>query len=844
MDKNAWWKWLLLVLALVGSALLVTPLQEKVRLGLDIQGGYSFTLQLDEEALRDMLRERHPELTERDFEDRVAAAIRNADEVAVEIIRNRIDPLGLEEPVITRGREDRRIYVQLPGATEEKRELAERSVRSVAFLEFRLVHANNQQLASSLLAQGRAPEGYRVVSVADRSYYRRTEDFHRVVDDPAAYARSLSRFEIPDPAYSFMLEQVQVNQETLYRPIFVRRRPEMTGENLRNAALAFDNFGQPTVRLEFNMQGARDFDRVTGRYAPDGELNRGNRVGRQLAVVLDGTVYSAPEIKSRIPDGIAIISGAFDQAEANFLRTILNASALPAPLKFMGQRFVSPTLGEDAIAGAIQAILWGATGVVLFMLLFYRAFGLVANIAFLLDLLLLPVGAVIAAGVFGVLVPETAQAGRHMLRLPVLTLPGIAGILLTLGMAVDANVLIFERVREEQRAGKRLYDSIMTGYQRAFLAIVDSNVTTIITAVILFIFGSGLIRGFAVMLTAGILVSLFTVLVITKLIFRTVVPEASPRRASMMQLLPADRTIDFIGRRKPMIVGALVIILVTLGSSVVSGWRNPASVFAVDFTGGAKIAYTVKDRDAATVDRVREVAAAVGISDAAPQYQEDERLTYLEIKTVHAEIDGADVAAVLTRALLDEIPEAGFEYLDVDSVGSQVGSEMKRSALLAIVLSLVGMIAYITLRFEFGFAVGAIAALVHDVLITVGIFLFLGNQISLTIVAAVLTIVGYSVNDTIVIFDRIREELKRDQRSDFKELCNRCINMTLSRTLLTSLTTMLSVTALLVFGRGDIRAFALTMLIGIVTGVFSTVYIATPAMLAWYKHKRPALGKA
>lgn len=842
MDKHAWWKWLVILAATVFSITLIIPWKQKVRLGLDIQGGYSFTLQLDEEALRTTLQEREPDLTPPELEDKISAAIRNADEVAAEVIRNRIDPLGLEEPVITRGRDDHRIYVQLPGATPEKREMAERSVRSVAFLEFRLVHVNNHQLSQRLLSDGKAPEGYRVVTIGDRQYYRRAENYSQLVQNPTEFARKLARFEVPDKAYSFMLEHTQVGAETLYTPVFVRRRAEMTGENLKRASVQFDEYNRPNVRLEFNIQGARDFDRVTSRYAPDGDMNRGNRTGRQLAIVLDGTVYSAPVIRTRIPDGVAVISGSFSQAEANFLRTVLNAGALPAPLKFIGQRFVAPTLGEDAIQGAVNAILWGCAAIVVFMLFYYRAAGLVADAAFVMIMLLLPLGAIIASGVFSILAPETVQSGRSLLRLPVLTLPGIAGILLTLGMAVDANVLIFERIREEQESGKALFPAIMAGYERAFLAIFDSNLTTIITAVILFVFGSGLIRGFAVMLTAGILVSMFTALVVTKLIFQAFVPENSTKSIRMLRLLPADVSIDFLGKSKVAITTSLVIIVITLVLAIGRGVRDPASIFAVDFTGGAKITYKVADRDAAPPDAVRAAAVGAGISDAAPQFQVEGETTFLEIKTVHSEINGREVSEVLNAALIEALPEAGFEYHDVDSVGSQIGDEMKRSATIAILLSLAGMVAYLTLRFEFGFALGAFVALVHDVFITLGIYLFLGNQISLTIVAALLTIVGYSVNDTIVIFDRVREELRKDQRTPFREICNRCINVTLSRTILTSLTTMFTVTALLIFARGDIRNFAVAMLIGIVTGTLSTIFIASPVMLAWHKDKRPGFG--
>lgn len=842
MKKNNWWKWLILIALLLGSALSLFDFSAgkfRLRYGLDIQGGYSFTLQVDEDALRDIIKERHADYNDADVQKEVEKVLADSDEIAVEIIRNRIDPMGTEEPVITRGRNDHRIYVQLAGADEARRREAERAVRSVAFLEFRLVHAQNDSLVDKLFAEGKAPEGYKIVDGHDGSYYERTADYAKVSAAPG-YASRLARFELPSKPYAFMVEQVDGGDPAhpRFRPMYVKRVPEMTGDHLRHADIGLDTMGSYAVHLRFDGEGARQFGRVTTA-----------NVGKKLAIILDGTVYSAPVIRTPITGGNAEITGRFSPEDAAFLKNILNAGALPAPMKFMGQRFVSPTVGEDALHGAARAMCWGIGAIVVFMLIYYGLCGIVADIAFLLNIALLAIGTVIVSAAFSVLDPEISQAGRSVLSLPVLTLPGIAGLLLTFGMAVDANVLTFERTREEFAAGKTKYSAIMAGYERAFLAIFDSNVTTVITAVILFAFGSGSIRGFAITLTAGVLVSMFTVLVVTKLIFQATVKENSTGSLKMLQLVPPTLSLDFIGKFKVYAIVAAAVAIVGIGIGIVRGSKNPGAVFAVDFTGGAKITYAIANPDTvegqrdAVLAKVRETFVANGVSDASPQFQQEGDALLLEVKTVRGDIPQETYSSVISQALTENVPETVFEWRDVDSVGSQVGSEFKKSAVKAVILALIGMILYITVRFEFGFALGALAGLVHDVLVVLGLFLLCGRQISLLTVAAILTIVGYSINDTIVIFDRIREELRNPKSKNLplKDLCNKCLSGMLSRTLLTSLTTAITVIALLVFSKGDIRDFAVVMLFGVVIGTFSSIFVATPVMIAWHRGRRPDL---
>ncbi len=847
MQSNSWLKWLFLALIVSFSVLLTVPMDTKIRRGLDLQGGYSFTVELDKSALEDTIRGRFPEGTpEVEILARIKEATETADETAVEVIRNRIDNLGTEEPVITRGKNGR-IYVQMPGASEEKRAEAERVIRSVAFLDFRLVSSRSDEQSSKLLEAGSAPRGFTIANISGKKYYVRDKKLGEEDKASEINVRELQKFGNPDPSYVFMLEKNKIEgyKGDVYTPCFVGRRPLLTGENISKADTDFDMYGRPQVSLSFDSFGTRKFAEITGKYAPYGSSNKDAARGRQLAIVLDGFVYSAPVINEKIEGGNAVISGSFGSAEANILRNVLNAGAMPAPLKFMGKRFVSPTLGADSIQAATKAILVGLGSVILFLLVYYRYMGSVASLALALDLILLPVCAVIASGILSLFTSDSTMSGGSLLRLPVLTLPGIAGIMLTIGMAVDANVLIYERTREEQMNGKPPFASIMAGYQRAFLAIFDGNLTTAITAVILFIFGTGVIRGFSVTLIAGIMASMFTALVVTKMVFQATVKETRTKPMAMMQLLSDKINIPFTKYFSVCLIASIAIIVVTDSITVFRAIKNPASVFAVDFTGGAKVSYTVANPEQASLADIRKVANEAGITDAAPQYQKSEDQTHLEIKTVLTELNGREISEVLTEALenAETLKDGGFTYTDIDSVGSQIGKEMKKSAYLAIILSTIAMLLYITLRFEFGFALGAITALVHDVLITIGIFSCLGLQFNLTIVAAMLTIVGYGVNDTIVLFDRVREELKRDQKTDFKELTNRCVNLTLSRTILTSTTTLFTILSLLIFTSGDIQGFAACMFIGILVSTYSSIFIAAPIMLAWYKQKRPSFIK-
>ena len=483
------------------------------------------------------------------------------------------------------------------------------------------------------------------------------------------------------------------------------------------------------------------------------------------------------------------------------------------------------------------------------MFVYYWYAGLVANIALFLDIALLPAALVLVANVLGVFAKDASMGATGSLALPVLTMPGIAGLVLTLGMAVDANVIIFERIREEFAAKASVGTALRNGYGHAFTAILDSNITTIVTGVILFSVGTGPVRGFAITLTAGVIISMFTAVVVTRLVFdNTTNPEAmKPFR--MLSFFKKTPNIDFVRFGKLATFVSFGICFLVLAVFFVRAFVNTASVFAVDLTGGTSIVYSVDKQAKPSVGEIRKVLDAFD-NAAVIQYQEGVGDPTLLVKTGETAetkkglaLENHDVGAHVTKMLQDAFKDAKIKQVSVDEVGSMVGADLKKSGTWAVVLSLCAILIYVAFRFEFGFGLGALVALAHDVFISLGLFSLCGRQVSLLVITALLTIIGYSVNDTIVVFDRIREDLRKDQKTDFKALCNRALNECISRTVITSLTTFFAVMALFAFGDGSIFDFALTMIIGVVAGTFSSMFIATPVMMWFYKGRRPQFNK-
>jgi SecD/SecF fusion protein len=818
-------------------------LSQGVTLGLDIRGGSSFVVQIEADKLREKLMEDDPGLKEGsvELEANLRKKVKEAQNQATEVLRGRLDALGIAEPNIYAEGDDR-IAIQIPGATKEQREAAARSIEKVGYLSFNLVHEDNEDLVQDLWSQP-PPAGF----IVDDFHLEGGRTITRYARIPKATTVATAQQIIDDfpapPRCMLMLSKRRIDGgRTGYEPIFVYKREQMNGDDLKSARYSRGPMGEHIVNLEFDSRGAKSFKKLTSDYVAGGRKNP-TKVGRRLAILLDDTIYSAPVIESVIPSGEAIIRGIDGAEEANRLVIVLNAGNLPAPVKIVQRHVVDASLGKDLMKRGVTAIIVGASLVLIFMLMYYGISGVIANLALLLDLIMLPFGMVVAAGFLGTCVGEGLTTGSF--NLPTLTLPGIAGILLTIGIAVDANVLIFERIREEFKVGKTIRSAISAGYDRAFFTIVDANVTTLITAVILFIFGSGSVRGFAVTLSGGILISMFTALVVTRLMFDTLVDKTSITKLRMMSFI-SDTKFDFIGKRGLAAVLSIIVIAGTWVMLVTTYNKDVGRVFDVDFTGGTAVTMTVEKMDSnPTVGDVRETLSEAGVDSPHIQYKWPVGGVGLgELLIRSGEIKDKEVGSLIKDSLILAYGDVGLAEGDEREVGSQIGRELRKSAVYAIALALLGIVLYITWRFEFGFAVGAIAALTHDVLITVGLFVLFGRQMSLPIVAALLTIVGYSVNDTIVVFDRIREDLKDSslrRKYSYKEICNISINQTLSRTILTSLTTLLAVGALLMLGGGSIADFALALCIGVVVGTYSSIFVATPVMLLWHRGSAPVV---
>lgn len=812
MEKNALWKWIALGGMTLWSIILMS---DGIKKGLDIQGGSSFEVQLDADALRAQMKSEAEYETDEKLDAAVAKRLHDSRDTVVERIRNRIDGIGVAEPSIFPRAEDR-IVVQLPGIDSNKTADARASIESVAFLAFRLVHENSQVWVQELFAKKLAPRGFKVGGDDKNTFYIR--DLQAVPNEKADRAfwsdiRTFAR----RPGCEFLLTKDDLNGATIYRPHYVEVRRQLDGTAVKNARVELGQMGEHRISLTFNSKGASQFARVTSDYAPNGERNIGKE-GRQLGIVLDDTLYSAPVIRGAILNGSAEITGSFTALEAARLVNVLHAGSLPVPVKIISSSEVSPTMGKNAVSSGVNAAVTGSLGVILFMMFYYRLAGTVQNIALLLIVLLLPFGAWISAGVLGIL----AGGEGGSVKLPVLTMPGIAGIALTIGMAVDAAVLIFERMREELTAGKSLKASIDAGYERAFSAILDSNVTTVITAVILFWQGTGPIRGFAVMLCAGIIVSMIVYLIYMRLFLETMAERTHVKTFKFLHVI-RGANYNFLAKTRIAVI-ATIIVLAVSWFALYSRGRN---AFNVEFLGGAQITFAGLDATKAPVGSVEDELKKAGI-EGVVQYEG----SMLSIRVPDERGEAAK------SIVMEKFKDAGVQPGESVHIGAQVGKELTRSGLMALIFAIGGILLYLTVRFQFAFAVGAIVALLHDAFITVGLYAACGHQFSLAFISALLAMMGYAVNDTIIVFDRIREELKlQGSRMSYRDVCNRAINLTLSRTIITHGVTLISVTALLVLGTGVVKDIALTMFLGIVTGTFSSIFIATPIMLLWHREK-------
>ncbi|NMN72911.1 protein translocase subunit SecDF [Rhizobium sp. 57MFTsu3.2] len=578
-------------------------------------------------------------------------------------------------------------------------------------------------------------------------------------------------------------------------PYLVDRTDFVTGNNLVDVqAVADANTDSVAISYKLDAEG-------TERLAQKTRQN----IGRHLAILFDDQVMAAPLINAPILDGTGKVPVSFSEDGARDLALILRSGALPATLTTVEERTVSPVLGAESkraglIAGFVAAIL--VTGL---MFAFYRKLGIIAGISLVLNLLLiLAVLSVIGA---------------------TLTLPGLAGIVLIIGMAVDANVLVYERIREEAKAGHSFADAIDNGFSRAFMTILDANVTIVIAAVILYYLGSDTVRGFAVTLAAGILTTVFTTFTLTRWIVVTWLHRKHPRHLPRdVQTGIFDRAnIRFMGiRRYTFTVSAVLSILAMVGFATVG------ANLGVDFAGGSLVEVKAK-QGAADRDDIRARLGDLNIGAIEARRLSDPSTALVRIQ---AQGGGENAEQSAMTLLRDELSD-DYEIRRVEVVGPAVSGELTRAATLGTLGSLAIILLYIWLRFEWQFAIGAIIATLHDIILTLGLFVLTGMEFNLTSVAALLTIVGYSLNDTVVVYDRMRENLKRYRKMPMPILIDASINQTLSRTVLTAATTLLALLALCLFGGDVIRPFAFVMLFGVAIGTFSSIYIAAPVLIAF-----------
>jgi len=677
---------------------------------------------------------------------------------AIEIMGSRLDGHGVAEPII-RPVGDDAIEIQIAGlSTKDNPEVLE-DLKKPARLEFRSVH---ETLSPDTTPKSKYPVGYEVLTEENED--RKTG-------------------------------------EVFERRMFVKLIPEATGEIVDDAYVSQTQTGGFQINLEMTSEGADILAAVTGRM-----------IGKPLAIVLDGKLYSAPTVNG-VLSSRAQITGTYSQREAIDLANVLN-NPLAVELRVDQMYEVQPTLAEGARASSINAAQWGAGLVVGFMLLYYFAGGVVAVISALVNIVI----------VLGVL----ASLGAT------LTLPGVAALVLTLGMGVDANILIFERIREELKSGKSIKNATAGAFDKVTSTIVDANVTTLITASILIWLGTGPVKGFGITLAIGICASIFCALVVTRFLVDFLVHRIGLKKVLGMDIFPSKK-LDFFKFRKPAFIASWLIVLAGVVSVVV----HHDNILGKDFTGGDEMTVAYDQRLGA--DEIMQVVVDQDLGDVTPIYQSliGQDIEILKLQT------SFDEARPVLKQLQAAFPDANLIETGITQIGASVSKSIQWNALYSVLCALGGILLYVAFRFEVGYGVGAVVATIHDVLMTIGIFvicgelgIFVSGQFTAPMLAAILMIVGYSINDTIVAFDRIREELELNPGTDLRSIINLALSRVFSRTLLTSITTLLAALSLYIFGAGVITDFSFIFIIGILTGTFSSIFIASPVFYWWHKGDR------
>jgi SecD/SecF fusion protein len=700
-------------------------------------------------------------------------------EQSLEIIRNRIDQFGVAEPVIIRQGEDE-IVVQLPGVRDPKR--AMKLLGDTAQLEFKLVAEpaglNLNQLVESAKKSGQWKDGEDL------------KKLNRLLQNQLPSDTTLSFEKDVDP-------QTKIERLT---PILLENKVLMTGEMVKDAQVRIGGtFNEPYVSLDLTGRGGKVFGQLTEK-----------NVGRRMAIVLDNNVRSAPVIREAILGGSAQISGSFTHEEASDLAIVLRVGALPAPVDIIQNMTVGASLGQDSINKGLNSGLLGTIFVVGFMLIYYRTSGVIANSALVMNILF-------------------TFAGLAILN-ATLTLPGIAGIVLSIGMAVDSNVLVFERMRDETDIGKSVRSSIDAGFGKAFWTVMDAQITTLISAVALFWFGTGPIKGFAITLSLGILFNLFTALTCSHMMFDIINVFRPLKRIKYLQIIE-KKNFDYLRIKNItfLISGVTALIGVIAVIQIARGHAN----MGVDFTGGSLLQY--KAESSFTMDEVRKAFSKNNFTDVDLQEVENETRLIVKVKKTEKVLSG--VSETVTTILTKEMPAKKFFLESQSEIGASVSSVLRNKAFLAIIISLAGIVVYLAFRFDFRYGIGALVATLHDIFCVIGICWLMNIEFTLLIVTALLTLAGYSINDTVIVFDRIRENVHKEEEKSITKVINLSVNQVLARTIVTSLNTSLAVVALFLFGGSVIHDFSFVLLLGIIIGTYSSVFVASPILTLFAEKK-------
>ena len=808
-----------------------------------------------------------PESTDAEVIEVIRGESESAISNSFNVLRNRIDRFGVTQPNIQKLGNSGRILVELPGVKEPER--VRKLLQGTASLEFWATYDNaeiemylaeaNATLANLLAdtdevaAEETAAEGEDLLAqelqqaendAAAEAAYRKQNPLFSVLQpsgargyacigyahyaDTALVNKYLAMPQVKQmfppefkAMWSVKASAMDPNQN-IFELVAIKAtsrdgKAPLDGGVVTDARVQYGNTGgNPEVSMSMNAEGANIWARMTKE-----------NIGKQIAIVLDGMVYSYPTVNGEISGGSSQITGNFTLEEAEDLANVLKSGKLPAPATIIQEQVVGPSLGAESINAGLISFIIAFVLVLLYMVLFYQGAGLVADVALLCNVVLL----------FGTLVSFGA----------VLTLPGIAGLVLTLGMAVDANVIIYERIKEELRAGKGLSKAIADGYSNAYSAIIDGQFTTFLTGVVLFMFGSGPVQGFATTLIIGIITSVLTSIFITRIIFDDRVTKGKNITFDnkLTRNFLQNTKVDFIGKKKIAYIVSGALILISLVSIFTKGFT-----YGVDFTGGRT--YVVRFDKPVTAEEVR--AAAIVEFDGAVEVKQFGGESQMKITTQYlvenesTEAD-AEVEAKLYNALkgffASELTFAEFTstldnpngIISSDKVGPTIANDITRNAIIAVIIALFVIFAYIAVRFKgWTWGLGGVVGLAHTALIVIGFFsLFSGIlpfslDIDQTFIAAILTIIGYAINDTVVIFDRIREYKTLHPKADFRQNVNEALNSTLSRTMNTSLTTLVTMLAIAIFGGEVIRGLAVALILGIVIGTYASIFIATPIM--------------